>query len=83
MLKDVEEVEPNNDFAKPQSIAMNVTVNGVADNEDIDYYAVEAKKGDRITAEVEGIRLGLTLFDPYVAILDSSGSSWGRATTRP
>ena len=71
VLKDVEEVEPNNDFAKPQPIAMNVTVNGVADNEDIDYYAVEAKKGDRITAEVEGIRLGLTLFDPYVAILDS------------
>ena len=71
VLKDVQEVEPNNDFAKPQSIAMNVTVNGVAGNEDIDYYAVEAKKGDRITVEVEGIRLGLTLFDPYVAILDS------------
>ncbi len=71
VLKDVGEVEPNNDFAKPQSIAMNVTVNGVAENEDIDYYAVEAKKGDRITVEVEGIRLGLTLFDPYVAILDA------------
>ena len=70
-LKDVAEVEPNNDFAKPQPIAMNVTVNGVADNEDVDYYAVKAKKGDRITAEVEGIRLGLTLFDPYVAILDA------------
>ena len=65
------EVEPNNDFAKPQPIPMNVTVNGVADNEDVDYYAVEAKKGERITAEVEGIRLGLTLFDPYVAILDA------------
>ena len=43
----------------------------MADNEDVDYYAVEAKKGDRITAEVEGIRLGITLFDPYVAILDA------------
>ncbi len=70
-LKDVEEVEPNNDFAKPQPIDMNVTVNGVAANEDIDYYAISAKKGERITAEIEGIRLGLTLFDPYVAILDS------------
>lgn len=70
-LKDVSEVEPNNEFAKPQPIEMNVTVNGVADNEDVDYYAVPAKKGDRITAEVEGIRLGLTLFDPYVAILDA------------
>ena len=50
---------------------MNVTVNGVADNEDVDYFVVEAKKGERITAEVEGMRLGITLFDPYVAILDA------------
>ncbi len=70
-LKDVAEVEPNNEFTKPQPIAMNVTVNGIADNEDVDYFAVQAKKGERITAEVEGIRLGVTLFDPYVAILDS------------
>src|SRR5262249_29007580 len=28
-LKEVAEVEPNYDFAKPQPIAMNVTVNGV------------------------------------------------------
>lgn len=71
VLKDVAEVEPNNEFSQPQPIEMNVTVNGVANNEDVDYYAVKAKKGDRITVEVEGIRLGLTLFDPYVAILDA------------
>jgi hypothetical protein len=70
-LKEVTEVEPNNDFAKPQKIDMNVTVNGVAGNEDIDYYEVRARKGQRITVEVEGIRLGLTLFDPYVAILNA------------
>ena len=50
---------------------MNVTVNGIAANEDIDYYEMQAKKGERITVEVEGIRLGLTLFDPYVAILNA------------
>ena len=43
---------------------MNVTVNGVADNEDVDYYVVEAKKGERITAEVEGMRLGITRLRP-------------------
>ena len=48
-----------------------MTVQGVVDNEDVDYYAIEAKKGQRITAEVEGMRLGTTLFDPYVAILDA------------
>ncbi len=70
-LKEIVEVEPNNDFAKPQAIAMNVTINGVADNEDVDYFAVEAKKGDRISAEVEGHRLGIFEFDPYVAILNA------------
>ena len=63
---------------------MNVTVNGVADNEDVDYFVVEAKKGERITAEVEGLRLGITEFDPYVAILNVEAVRARRpATTRP
>ncbi len=70
-LKEISETEPNNDFAAPQAIAMNVTVNGIADNEDVDYFVVEAKKGERISAEVEGLRLGISEFDPYVAILDA------------
>jgi hypothetical protein len=70
-LKEINEIEPNNDFAAPQAIPMNVTVNGIADNEDVDYFVVEAKKGERISAEVEGLRLGISEFDPYVAILDS------------
>jgi hypothetical protein len=70
-LKEQSEVEPNNEFAKPQPITMNATVNGIAENEDVDYFSVTAKKGERITAEVEGIRLGVTLFDPYVAILNA------------
>ncbi len=43
----------------------------MVDNEDVDYYAVELKKGQRLTAEIEAMRLGEALFDPYVAILDS------------
>ena len=70
-LKEAKEVEPNNDFAKPQPIEANSVVNGVAENEDVDYYAVPAKKGDRISVEVEGMRLGITMFDPSVAILDA------------
>lgn len=69
-LPTVAEVEPNSDFAKPQAIPMNVTVMGVADNEDVDYYVVDAKKGDRISAEVEAIRLGISAFDVYVAIMN-------------
>ncbi len=71
-LPTVLEVEPNNDFAKPQVVPFGVTIEGTADTEDVDYFAFEAKKGDRITAEVEGIRLGDTMFDVYVAILNSA-----------
>lgn len=66
----VEEKEPNTDFAAPQAIALNVTVSGTVDNEDVDYFVVEAKKGQRLSVEVEGMRFGQTLFDPYIAILN-------------
>src|SRR5262249_51612577 len=42
-LPEVAEKEPNSDFTAPQPIPMNVTVNGTADNEDVDYFVVEAK----------------------------------------
>jgi hypothetical protein len=70
-LPEIQETEPNSEFDKPQRIPVNVTVNGVVENEDVDYFLVEAKKGERITAEVEGVRLGEAFFDPYLAILDS------------
>ena len=66
----VEEKEPNSDFAQPQVIELNRVVNGNVGNEDVDYYVVEAKKGQRISAEVVAMRLSTALFDPYVAILD-------------
>ena len=67
----VEEKEPNSEFDKPQPIPLNCTVHGVVDNEDVDYFVVECKKGQRLSVEVEGMRLGVTFFDPYVAILDA------------
>ncbi|MCF6314514.1 MAG: PPC domain-containing protein [Verrucomicrobiales bacterium] len=71
----VEEVEPNDDFAKPQEVALNVTVEGAAKPEEVDYYRIKAKKGQRISVEVEGMRIndskaGNIMIDPYVAILD-------------
>jgi hypothetical protein len=69
-LPSIDEKEPNSEFTAPQKIDLNVTVTGVADNEDVDYFVFEAKKGQRVTAEVEGMRLGTTVFDPYVAIMD-------------
>ncbi|HEY1067321.1 MAG TPA: PPC domain-containing protein, partial [Pirellulales bacterium] len=69
-LPSVEEKEPNNEFAAPQPIDLNATVSGVANSEDVDYYAVKCTKGQRLSVEVEGMRLGNTMFDPYCAILD-------------
>ena len=71
-LPTVAEKEPNSDFKVPQVVANNVTVQGVIENEDVDYFVIEAKQGERITAEVEGIRLGDTMFDPYVAIINEA-----------
>jgi hypothetical protein len=71
-LTEVSEKEPNNDIAAPQPVQLDSTVNGVVQSEDTDYFVVEAKKGERVTAEIEGIRLGTAFFDPYLAILDHS-----------
>jgi pre-peptidase len=71
-LPTVAEKEPNSDFKVPQVVSNNVTVQGIIQNEDVDYFVIEAKQGERITAEVEGIRLGDAMFDPYVAILDAA-----------
>ncbi|MBL8848131.1 MAG: PPC domain-containing protein [Planctomycetaceae bacterium] len=71
----VEEAEPNTDFTAPQVITNNVSVHGRVDGEDVDYYVVECKQGERLTAEVFGLRLGFSsggnFFDPYVAILNA------------
>lgn len=62
--------DTNSQFNSPQELSLNTTVEGVADREDADYYRVSCKKGQRLSVEVEGMRLGRTLFDPYVAILN-------------
>ena len=68
----VDEVEPNSEFTAPQAVPMNVTVHGIVQSEDVDYFVVDAKQGERITAEVEAIRLGVTLFDVYVSVMNSA-----------
>lgn len=71
-LPEVKEVEPNNDFTAPQVVPLNVTLSGIVQSEDVDQFVVDLKKGDRLTAELEGLRLGNTFFDPYVAILNAA-----------
>ncbi len=70
----IEEVEPNNEPAKAQKVPLNSTVSGVIQNEDVDCFAVDLKKGQRLSAEVEGMRLGRGAFDPRLAVLDPDGA---------
>ena len=66
----VDEVEPNNSFDQPQRIERNTTVHGIAMLEDEDFFVCSLKKGERLSVEVEAMRLGQEMFDAYVAILD-------------
>ena len=68
----VEEKEPNSEFAQAQPISLNCTVEGVVLPEDVDYYKLTVKKGQRISLEIDGLRLGYLNFDPYIAILDKN-----------
>lgn len=56
-------------FANPQKIQPNVTIAGVLENEQADFYAIEGKKGDRLNVETEAMRLGQIL-DTNVTILN-------------
>ena len=67
-----DEKEPNSSFEDAQFVTQNLTINGVSENEDVDYFEINATKGQRISVEVEAIRLSGPLFDPYVAILDEN-----------
>ncbi len=66
----VDEAEPNNTFEEAQRVELNTTIHGVAGNEDEDVYLVSMKKGERLSVEVEAMRLGGTMFDASLAILD-------------
>lgn len=71
----VNEKEPNNDFAAPQPIPFGCTVHGTITSEDVDYFVVDAKKGQRVSVEIEALRLAsnpnVGVFDPFIAILDA------------
>lgn len=71
----VEEVEPNNDFAAPQLVEMDRTIEGNIDREDVDYFQVDLKAGQKLTVEIEGTRHRSSLrnrdvLDPFIAIID-------------
>lgn len=69
MKETAESGADNNTFESAERIDCNVTVNGLVTNEDVDYFVVAAKKDQRLSVEIEAIRLG-AMFDPFIAVLD-------------
>ncbi len=72
-MEEIDEAEPNSEFDAAQKIELNRTVNGVILAEDRDFFRITAKRGQRISVEVEAIRLGV-MFDPVIAIYDDQGN---------
>ena len=66
--------EIKNDQRKAQRVALDTTISGAIREEDMDSFEVEARKGQRISAEVEGMRLGRGVFDPRLVVLDPKGA---------
>ena len=73
VLQEIEEVEPNQVRGQAQAIPLEVTVNGTCQREDRDCYAFEVVKPGRVNFEVQGCRLGIAPFDPYLELIDAGG----------
>jgi hypothetical protein len=82
-LESVEEVEPNNTIAEAQALPLGRTVHGVVKVEDDDYFTVDLTEGQRISVDVEGIRLGRTFFDPCIELLDAAGETVAASDDEP
>jgi hypothetical protein len=86
-LPEVAEVEPNSSLQQAQVVGTNVTVSGVVLAEDVDHYAVDLKKGDRLNVELEGLRLSnmnsAAFFDPVLSVRDEHGVEVARSDDAP
>ncbi len=74
----VEAKESNRDADHAQPIPLNVTVNGVIKSEQTDWFSVDVKKGQRLTVEVEGMRLGRGMLDPWICVTSKAGREIAR-----
>jgi hypothetical protein len=69
----IAEDEPNDSLEKAQQVPLNSSVHAVAESGDYDWYAVKLKKGQRLSAEVLGVRLGGDLTDTSLSIYGPDG----------
>lgn len=80
---ELRETEPNNEPAKAHNVALPAVLNGMITQEDVDVFAFDARKGQVFAFEIEGLRLGDTLFDPHLAVMDATGRELAVADDTP
>jgi hypothetical protein len=69
-----EAVEDPKEPYKPQPATLGTTIYGTAPGEDQDHFEIDAKKGQRISAEVVGIRISSqAFFDAHLKIVNAAG----------
>ncbi len=69
-----EETEDAKDPYKVQPATLGTTYYGTAPGEDQDHFEVELKKGQRLSAEVVGVRISTqSFFDGHLKITDAAG----------
>ena len=82
VLPSVADTEPNNNFANAQPIQQDVTVDGLITAGDVDLFSFEAVEGQRLSVEIQAIRLGF-FFDPLIELYDSNEQLLIRADDSP
>jgi hypothetical protein len=79
----VVEVEPNDDRKGAQAVPLNTTIAGVIDSGDVDSVSVLLEKGQRLSAEVQAIRLGGEMTDTQLAVFGPNGRPVALADDTP
>jgi hypothetical protein len=79
----VEEKEPNDTPHQARLLPLNVSVAGAIEAGGVDCFAVRLKKGQRLAAEVEAVRLGGEMTDTVVTILGPDGRELGSVDDTP
>jgi hypothetical protein len=69
----VAEKEPNDTPRQAQTLPLNVSVAGLIEAGGLDRFAVRLKKGQRLAAEVEAIRLGGEMTDTVLTVFGPDG----------
>lgn len=82
-LPQLDEKEPNDDPARAQAVPLDVTIDGVLRPEDRDVFAFDGRAGQRVTAELEAMRLGGPVLDARLRLLDPSGAEVASSDDAP